>query len=130
MNARIRILALAATTLGLTLFSSTAPTPIRAAVAATAPTGPGPMTFTAFDQNGDGVVDQSEFDAVRASRQEAVRSSGRMGRGMANAPTFDQIDTDRDGRITQEEFSAIQQNRFNQRPGRGAGRGRGRGGWR
>ncbi len=74
-------------------------------------TVPDPIPFAAFDLNQDGVISPDELSQVRAERQAAVRTSGRLGRNMASAPAFEQIDTNRDGEITLEERTAFLQNR-------------------
>jgi len=91
-----------------------------------AASAPGPMTFSAFDQNGDGVVTQQEFDAVRAERMGARAAAGAPMRGAANAPTFADFDRNGDGRMTPDEFNAVQQGRW--QSGTGPGRGMGQGG--
>ncbi|MFH0934743.1 MAG: EF-hand domain-containing protein, partial [Pseudomonadota bacterium] len=59
----------------------------------------GPMPFSAYDQNGDGVIGKKEFDTVR----EKLKAEGRP---MRNALTFTDLDQNRDDKITAEEFAA------------------------
>jgi Ca2+-binding EF-hand superfamily protein len=80
-----------------------------------APTGRGPASFEAFDQDDDGYVTEAEFDALRAERQAA-----RGGRGAARAPAFSTFDSDSDGRLTPEELA---EGRDALRSARSAGRG-------
>ena len=72
----------------------------------------GPVTFTTWDADKNGTIDQQEFNTIREQRQEMVKASGRMGRNMASAPTFAQIDKNSDGQISPEELKAMQQSRF------------------
>jgi Ca2+-binding EF-hand superfamily protein len=71
------------------------------------PTPPGPMTFSAFDLDGDGVVTVIEFDTARAQRMAQRAASGAPMRGAANAPTFGDFDLNGDGRLTADEFAAV-----------------------
>ena len=59
----------------------------------------GPIPFSAYDQNGDGVIDSKEFNAVREQRKAE-------GRPMRNALTFADLDQNGDGKISAEEFAA------------------------
>jgi len=123
MNMTIRAtrLALALAAVGLAFVASAQP-------AAGPPRGP--MSFATFDQNGDGVVTEQEFDAARAERRGQRAAQGAPMRGAASAPAFGDFDRDGDGQITPEEFHAVQQERRQGRPGMGGGRGMGPGmGW-
>ena len=62
---------------------------------------------TAMDTDGNGSIDQQEFDAFREQR-------------MANAPKFSEIDTNGDGVITPDEMVAMHLTRFG---GKGMGAG-------
>jgi len=81
----------------------------------------GPIPFATWDANGNGTIEEQEFNTVREQRQEMMKSSGFMGRNMAGAPTFTQLDRDSDSMVTEEELTAMQQE------GRWANRGIGRG---
>ena len=72
----------------------------------------GPIPFASWDADGSGTIEEAEFNALREQRQAMVKTSGYMGRNMANAPTFAQIDKDDDGRISPEELTAIQQGQW------------------
>jgi len=80
-----------------------------AMVSANTAATPGPVPFAAWDSDQDGTVSEQEFNAFCRQRQEAMKAGGRMGRNMADAPTFARIDTDGDGRITEQELTAMQQ---------------------
>ncbi len=97
------------------------------ASAATTTAGPGPVPFSAWDSDGNGTIDQQEFNAMRQQRQEAMQAGGRLGRNMAAAPTFAQIDTDGNGLITAGELTAMQQNRWHNRQAMGPHHGGGQG---
>lgn len=66
-------------------------------------TARGPVSFATYDADGNGAISEQEFNTIREQRQAAVRASGRMGQGMANAPSFADTDTDRDGQISAQE---------------------------
>jgi Ca2+-binding EF-hand superfamily protein len=86
-------------------------------------TPPGPMTFSAFDLDGDGVVTVIEFDTARAQRMAQRAATGAPMRGAANAPTFADFDLNADGRLTADEFAAVHP----RMQGRGGGMGPGMG---
>ncbi len=89
----------------------------------------GPMPFTAFDQDGNGVVTQQEFETTHAQRMAARAAAGAPMRGAANAPTFAEFDLDGDGKLMPDEFAQAQQARMQGRGmGPGAGGGMGAGG--
>ena len=70
----------------------------------TAGGAPCPMTGTpgaAMDTDGNGTIDEQEFNAMREKRQAA-------------APTFAEIDADGDGVVTGEELVAMHQQRMGQ----------------
>ncbi len=87
----------------------------------------GPIPYTAFDADGNGLVSEAEFSAARAERMATVQAEGRPMRGAASAPSFSDIDTNADGQVTRAELAARQQARREQRPGMGMGQGPGRG---
>ena len=93
-------------------------------VQATDLTQPGPLSFSDYDQDNNGVITEQELNTVREQRQAAIRATGRPGFGMANAPSFADLDSNGDGQITPEELRAGQ---LAQRAKRGRGRGMGRG---
>ncbi len=81
----------------------------------------GPVPFSSWDADGNGTIDEQEFNTMREKRQAAVKADGRRGKNMANAPAFARIDTDGDGKITAEELSARQQ-KYGNRQFMGKGR--------
>jgi Ca2+-binding EF-hand superfamily protein len=87
----------------------------------------GPMPFTAFDQDGNGMVTEQEFNTVHAERMAARGATGAPMRGAANAPTFADFDLNGDGRLLPDEFAAAHQALMQGRPGMGMGPGAGRG---
>jgi Ca2+-binding EF-hand superfamily protein len=91
------------------------------------PSPRGPMTFSAFDLDGDGIVIEQEFDTARAQRMAERAAQGAPMRGAANAPAFSDFDLNGDGRLTPEEFATVQQSRIRGRPGGGMGPGAGMG---
>ncbi|WP_456386428.1 EF-hand domain-containing protein [Desulfolithobacter sp.] len=87
----------------------------------------GPLSFSDYDLNQDGVITEDELNTVREQRLAAIRQTGRPGLGMAKAPSFSDLDGNGDGQITREELMAARQSMWQQRGGRGMGRGKGRG---
>lgn len=88
----------------------------------------GPIPFSSFDVNKDGIISESEFNDTRAARIKQKASQGMPMRNAANAPYFRSIDTDNDGKITELELlkaqnKQMQLNKANKRQGqRGMGR--------
>lgn len=71
----------------------------------------GPVPFEVFDSNGDGYIDEREFNRVHSARIQQRASEGRMMRNLGNAPTFTDLDGDGDGRVSPQEHQAHQQQR-------------------
>ena len=84
----------------------------------------GPVSFAAYDADGNGTITEQEFNTIREQRQAAVKESGRTGQGMAGAPSFADVDIDKDGLISAQELETMQQH---QQENRGMGRGQGKG---
>ncbi len=80
-------------------------------------TSRGPVPFEVFDSNGDGYIDEQEFDRVHSARLQQRATEGRMMRNMSNAPAFTDIDSDGDGRVSRQEHQAHQQQRQQMRWG-------------
>ena len=87
----------------------------------------GPLPFSAFDANNDGVISKTEFKAVRAKRQAARAAEGRQLRNAAKAPSFATFDKNGDGVISKAEFNEVRASFSRRGPGRGMGQGRGMG---
>lgn len=87
----------------------------------------GPIPFTTYDADGNGVVTEAEFNAIRAERMEDRAEAGRPMRGLANASSFADFDKDADGKLTPAELAAGQQAQRQASPGGGMGRGAGMG---
>jgi hypothetical protein len=79
----------------------------------------GPVPFEICDANGDGYVDEQEFNRVRAARAQQRSAEGRGMLNMGNAPRFAEIDTDGDGRMSREEHQVHQRKRQQKRYGDG-----------
>jgi Ca2+-binding EF-hand superfamily protein len=80
----------------------------------------GPLPFSAYDQNSDGLISAEEFKVVRERRQAE-------GRPMRNAPSFAELDSNHDGKLTSDEFAARQNGPRGRGQGAGAGAGAGAG---
>jgi Ca2+-binding EF-hand superfamily protein len=96
-------------------------------LSAAQPPAPGPMTFSGFDRDGDGVVTEQEFATARGERMAARAAQGMPMRGAANAPAFSDIDLNGDGLMTADELNAFRQQRMQGGPGMGPGMGPGAG---
>ena len=84
----------------------------------------GSVSFATYDADGNGSINEQEYNSIREQRQAAAKDSGRMGRGMANAPSFTDADINKDGQVSTQELQTMQQQ---QQANRGKGRGQGKG---
>lgn len=79
-----------------------------ALVQATEPPTRGPMPFTAFDTDADGVITEQEFLQAHAERQAIREAQGRRTRVLPDVRMFHDFDTDQDGVLSPDELSAGQ----------------------
>lgn len=87
----------------------------------------GPLSFEAYDKNGNGFISETEFYDVRGQRMEQRAAEGRPMRNAGNAPDFTFFDTNGDGKVTKVELLEGQNKRMQERRGGGMGPGKGRG---
>jgi Ca2+-binding EF-hand superfamily protein len=87
----------------------------------------GPIPFAVYDKDGNGLIDEDEFTAVRAERMATRAAEGRPMRGAAGAPSFSELDTNDDEQLTKDELEAGQKAQMEKRLGMGMGQGRGMG---
>ncbi len=72
----------------------------------------GPVSFSMYDLNGDGLILEEEFVEVRNKRMQERVKQGYQMRNRQNLITFSSIDLDKDGKITPGEFSTHRSKRF------------------
>ncbi len=87
----------------------------------------GPMAFADYDANGDGAINEQEFNEARAKRMAARAEEGRPMRGAANAPSFADFDANGDGKLSPEELTQGQQAQMQKHAGMAPGMGAGMG---
>jgi hypothetical protein len=95
----------------------------------------GPIPFDSFDADGNGYVNEEEFNRARNDRMQKRQGTQYQYRNRSNAPDFADLDSNGDGRVSREEHQIHQQNRqqirnqnrINQQQGGGMGMGRGQG---
>ncbi|QFR50490.1 EF-hand domain-containing protein [Sulfurimonas lithotrophica] len=85
------------------------------AVEAMNPSMRGPVPFSSYDTNGDGLVTKKEFNELREKRMKMREESGRPMRNAANAPDFSFFDANGDGKLTQKELTDGQNARMQER---------------
>lgn len=67
-----------------------------------------PPPFTDFDQDGDGLVSEEEFNSTRNAHHAEMAEAGMPMKGMATAPAFADLDSDGDGMLNEAELTAGQ----------------------
>lgn len=96
-----------------------------------------PTSFSTFDKDGDGIINEDEFYQTQAQNMEQRANENRLMKNAANAPSFSDVDANGDGQITEQEHQTFQYNRmktnrinnsYNKGYGGGYGRGNGNGG--
>lgn len=90
-----------------------------------------PPAFSDFDVDGDGFVNEEEFNTLRAERIAERAKEGRQMKGVASAPPFSSIDSNGDGKLDEAEFTAGRDAHMKvmheQHGGQGMGQGQGQG---
>ncbi|MDD2790988.1 MAG: EF-hand domain-containing protein [Sulfurimonas sp.] len=82
----------------------------------------GPASFSDFDTDANGKVNQEEFEAAQQKRMSAKAESGKMMKNAQNAPAFSDIDLNGDGSFDAGEFAEHQmQQRAKNQANRGMG---------
>jgi len=83
----------------------------------------GPIPFSAYDKDGDGLISENEFNEVRAERmsKRSAKNRPRRGMGVANARFFAEFDTDKNGTLTPDELSEGQTIQMDKRRSSGMG---------
>ncbi len=71
----------------------------------------GPIPFATWDIDGNGTIDEAEFNTIRDQQQKMAKSGGYRRQNMATAPSFAQIDKNNDSKITPDELMAAQKSR-------------------
>ena len=69
----------------------------------------GPIPFATYDKDGDGLISEEEFNAVREERKAARAAEGKPMYKAYKAPGFSEFDANGDGQLTPEELAAGQQ---------------------
>ncbi|MFT6987428.1 MAG: Ca2+-binding EF-hand superfamily protein [Psychromonas sp.] len=87
----------------------------------------GPIPFSAYDTDSDGLISETEFNSVREQRLLLRAEKGRKMRGAATAPDFSEFDTDNDGQLSADELTVGQQKQMEKRRVMGMGKGLGKG---
>ena len=71
--------------------------------------------FSTFDLNGDGRVEEKEFNEARKRRMQQRAEQGYPMRNAANAPAFADFDANGDGSVSPLEFSDFRARRWRER---------------
>jgi len=86
-----------------------------------------PPPFSEFDNDGDGLVSEEEFNTKRAAHiAERAEAGGKM-KGLATAPSFADLDTDGDGMLNEAELVAGQKAHMKSMHGQHKGQGKHKG---
>jgi len=87
----------------------------------------GPIPFATYDADGNGLITEQEFRAVREERMAARTAEGKPMRGAVGAPNFSDFDINGDGHLIPDELAAGQKAQMEKRRGMGMGMGMGQG---
>ncbi|QKF83067.1 EF-hand domain-containing protein [Halarcobacter ebronensis] len=85
----------------------------------------GPIAFSVYDANGDGVISEQEFYDIRAQRIQQKVDQGMPMRNVGNSPDFKYFDTNGDGKLTETELLKGQNTMMQNRPNGPKGYGKG-----
>lgn len=75
----------------------------------------GPVSFGAYDTDGDGIITRSEFNSLKERRMNQKEEQGRLMRNAYMSPVFEDVDTNKDGMISKNELRIHQQTRLQDR---------------
>lgn len=64
--------------------------------------------FSDFDLNGDGAIEEQEFNDAHAARIQERAEQGYQMRNIGSAPSFGDIDLNNDGKVDADEFARHQ----------------------
>ena len=84
----------------------------------------GQTPFTTYDKDGNDLISEEEFNAVRGERMATRAAEGRQLRGIAGAPSFSKFDINGDGQLTRGELVDGQKAQMEKRREMGMGQGR------
>jgi len=92
----------------------------------------GPIPFSVYDVDGNGLISEQEFTQIRNERIAAKAAQGRPMKNKGNSPSFSSFDEDGNGQLTQKELDSGQQAQMQNRRNNGRqslnkGQGRGKG---
>ena len=83
----------------------------------------GPISFEAYDKDGNNFISEEEFNIVREDRMSIRAAEGRPMRGASGAPMFSEFDVNADGQLTRDEFVAGQSAQMEKRRSMGMSQG-------
>lgn len=75
----------------------------------------GPIPFSVYDVDGNGLISEQEFTQIRNERIAAKAAQGRPMKNKGNSPSFSSFDEDGNGQLTQKELDSGQQAQMQKR---------------
>jgi Ca2+-binding EF-hand superfamily protein len=75
----------------------------------------GPISFSAYDKDGDGLINIKEFNEVRAECISKQTANAKPMQRPANVPSFLEFDINNNGTLTQDELTAGQKIQMDKR---------------
>lgn len=87
----------------------------------------GPLAFSIYDMNNDGVITSVEFNDIKAQRINEKYQDGKLMRKARYSPIFEDIDIDKDNVISKDELNIHQKAQYNKNKRDGNKRNKGKG---
>ena len=75
----------------------------------------GPVPFSTYDTDGNGIINKGEFNSLKEKRMNQKENQGRLLKNAYMSPAFEDVDRDKDGEISKDELKIHQEIRLQDR---------------
>lgn len=75
----------------------------------------GPVPFSTYDADGNGIINKGEFNSLKEKRMNQKENQGRLLKNAYMSPAFEDIDRNKDGEISKDELKIHQEIRLQDR---------------